>query len=116
MRSVENRLRKLESNLTQPEQPAIEGLATVAHVLPRERKENLVASERVVIDWYRIVSGVIWGRERLSNDPADRGRCCERNGYLVDVIQELHQACSYRERPGWCATCQGTPIADCQPQ
>src|SRR5438045_9205815 len=112
MRSVEKRLWKLESKRSQSERPAIEGLATVAHVLPRERKENLAAGERVVIDWFRIISGVIWGRERLSHDPADRGHCCEPNGYLVDVIQELHQACSYRDQPGSCATCQGTPVAD----
>ena len=39
-----------------------------------------------------------------------------QRGYLVDVIPELHQACSYREQPGSCATCQGTSVADCQPQ
>lgn len=61
MRSVENRLRKLEAKRSRSEQPAIEGLATVAHVLTQERKENLAAGERVVIDWYRVLSGVIWG-------------------------------------------------------
>jgi hypothetical protein len=115
MSSLEDRLRKLELKLSQCERPAMEGLATVAHVVPRERQGKMATGERVVIDWYRIVGGVIWGRERLSDDPADRGRCCEPSGYLVEVIRELHQTCSYREQPGSCATCQGTPVADCQP-
>ena len=115
MSSIEDRLRKLELNSSQSERRVIEGLATVAHVVPRERKDNMATGERVVIDWYRIVCGVFWGRERFSNDPADRGRCCEPSGYLVEVIRELHQDCSYREQPGSCATCQGTPVADCQP-
>src|SRR6266851_9876295 len=102
MRSVEKRLWRLESKRSQSERLAIEGLATVAHVLPREHKESLAAGGRVVIDWYRIVSGVMWGRERLSYDLADRGQCCESNGYLIDAIQELHQTCSYRDKPGSC--------------
>jgi hypothetical protein len=116
MGNIENRLCKLESNRNHSERLVVECLATLAHVLPYERKQNLAVGQHVVIDWYRTVSGVIWGRERISDVPADRGRCCERNGYLVEVIQELHQTCSYRERPGWCASCEGTPVAGCQPQ
>jgi hypothetical protein len=116
MRNIETRLRRLEAKLNPPEKPVVIGLATVANPLPRERKKNLAAGESVVIDWYRNVNGVSWGRERISTDPADQGRHCQRGGYLVDVIQELHQACTYREQAGSCSTCRGTPVAECGPQ
>jgi hypothetical protein len=116
MRNIEIRLRKLEAKLNPPEKPVVIGLAVVANALPRERKKNLAPGERVVIDWYRNVNGVSWGRERISTDPADEGRHCRRGGCLFDVIQELHQACSYRVQAGSCSTCGGTPVAECSPQ
>ena len=112
MRNIENRLRKLDAKLTPPEALNICGLATVAHGLPRERKNNLAPGERVVIDWYQDIGAVLWGRERITNDSTDRGRCCTRKGYLVDVIQELHKVCSYRQQTGSCFACQDTPVAE----
>jgi hypothetical protein len=80
MRNIEIRLRKLEAKLNPPEKPVVIGLAVVANALPRERKKNLAPGARVVIDWYRNVNGVSWGRERISTDPADEGRHCRRGG------------------------------------
>jgi hypothetical protein len=114
MRGIENRLRKLESKRQAKQQPDV-GLAMVMHGLPLKRTQNLADGERVVIDWYRDFGGWVEGRERISSDPADRGHACKNGGYLIDVIQELHQTCSHRERSGSCRTCRGTLVAECRP-
>jgi hypothetical protein len=111
MPTIENRLRKLESRLKPSEQPSVR-MAVVMHPLPGKRKRNLASGERVVVDWYRDFGGVIEGRERICTDQVDRGRVCKRGGFLIDVIQELHQTCGHRERTGSCRVCHGTPIAD----
>ena len=116
MHNIERRLRKVEAKRHPAEKPAVSELATVARTLPRARKQNLAPGERVVIDWYRHSNGVFWGRERISTDPADQGRHCNRGGYLVEVIQELHQACAGRALDGSCHKCKGTPVAECKPQ
>ena len=78
--------------------------------LPRERIENLAANERVVSDWYRDIRGIVWTRERITADPSDMGRKCEPDGYLADVLQEIHRDCEYRTEGG-CRACAGTPLA-----
>jgi hypothetical protein len=110
MPTIENRLRKLESRL-KPSEPSVR-MAVVMHPLPGKRKGNLVAGERVVVDWYRDYGGLIEGRERISTDPTDRGRVCKRGSYLLDVIQELHQTCGHLARTACCSVCQGTPVAE----
>jgi hypothetical protein len=72
MRHIENRLRKMESSLN-PEPAVCIGVATVRHALLREPTKNLATGERVVVDWFRKIGGTLWGRERISNDPADQG-------------------------------------------
>jgi len=62
--------------------------------------------ERIVVDWYRDLYGVVWARERITTDPTDQGQRCERGGYLLNVIRELHETCELRERGG-CGTCLG---------
>jgi hypothetical protein len=114
MRNIENRLRKLEAKRNPPNKPVVVGLATVTHRLPWERIQNLAAGEHMVIDWYRHLNGVSWGRQRISADPADHGRRCQQGGYLVDVMQELHLACPHHEGTGWCSTCRGTSITECR--
>jgi len=111
MPNIENRLRKLESKVKPSERPPVR-MAVVMHPLPGKRKRNLVAGERVVVDWYRDFGGVIEGRERISTDLADRGRVCKRSSYLLDVIREFHQTCGHRARTGCCRVCQGTPVAE----
>jgi hypothetical protein len=72
MPHIENRLRKMESSLN-PEPPVCIGVATVRHALPREPTKNLATGERVGVDWFRKIGGILWGRERIFNDPADQG-------------------------------------------
>jgi hypothetical protein len=115
MRNIENRLRKMESRLN-TEPSVCTGLAMVRHGLPRERTKNLAMGERVVVDWFREIGGTLWGRERISSDPADQGRVCKKGGYLLDVIQEVHGGCRFREHIGACQTCEGTPVAEGRPQ
>jgi hypothetical protein len=116
MRNIENRLRKVEAKLHPPKEVVVEALAMLAHVLPRDRVQNLAPGEHVVVDWYTHVNNMLWGRQRIATDPADQGRKCKWGGYLLDVIQELHQACPERERTGSCHTCRGTSVAECRPQ
>ena len=116
MKAIERRLRKLEAKRNPPVKRVVSGLASVAHALPWARKQNLAPGERVVVDWYRHSNGVFWGRERISFDPADPGRHCNRGGYLVEVIQELHQTCPDRKLEGSCHKCRGTAVAESEPQ
>jgi hypothetical protein len=112
MQSIDRKLRKLEMARAPSEEGGCQGLAFVWHWIPRERKQNLAPGERVVVDWYRSVPGMLLGRERIATDPADQGRKCFRNGYLLDVLTEIHHQCAYRERTGSCRYCHGTPIAE----
>jgi hypothetical protein len=116
IRNIENRLRKLELKMELHERQSCRAVGWVTEHLPTERIQNLAANERVVVDWFRDCGGFVPGRQRISTDPADQGRHCEEGGYLLDVIQELHQTCSYRERSGSCSYCEGTPVAEDAPQ
>jgi hypothetical protein len=81
--------------------------------LPQERIEKLAANERVVDDWYRdVVGGIVWSRERITTDPYDCGRRCEPGGYLIDVLEEIHQDCWHRMQHGVCRACADTPVAE----
>jgi hypothetical protein len=108
------RLQRLELQRNPPQRVVAAGLCTVAHSLPVERKINLAADERVVVDWYHHVNGVVWGRERITKDPVDTGRCCKRGGYLFDVLLELHEACPNCEQVGSRCTCGGTAVTEAQ--
>jgi hypothetical protein len=110
----ENRLQKLELKRNPPQRVVATGLCTVAHSLPAESKTNPAVDERVVIDWYLHKNGVAWGKERITKDPADQGRCCKRDGYLLDVLLELHEACPHCEQVSSCCTCAEATVAKCQ--
>ena len=112
MDRTEHRLQKLELKQNPPPRVVATGLCTVAHSLPAERKRNLEADERVVIDWYLHSNGVVWGRERITQDPADKGRCCKKDGYLLDVLVALHEACPHCEQVGSCCTCTRATVAE----
>jgi hypothetical protein len=77
-----------------------------------ERRKSMQPDERIVVDWYRNYIGVTEGRNRITTDPADQGRKCTVGGYLLDVIEEIHQSCSHREQPGYCRICKDTPVAE----
>ena len=111
MRDFENRLRKLESKLP-PQQVELVWLASLVEL---EGTKTLAPGERVVEDWYRKGGGGIYARERITSDPADHGRTCKTDGYLIDVIEERHRTCPERERSGSCHECEGTPVAECRP-
>jgi hypothetical protein len=112
--SIDRKLRKLEMARASREQGVCRKLAAVWHGAPTERIRALAPGERVVIDWYRDGS-TLWGSHRITTDPADRGRKCVRDGYLLDVLQEIHQSCWHREQTGSCLVCQGTPVAEKRP-
>src|ERR1700680_1511709 len=101
--NIENRLRKLESRLAPRQRWK---LTMVVRAPRRQRLQNLAAGDGVVVDWYRDFGGYIQGRKRIPTDEADQGRHCSRGGYLLDVIQEIHQTCYFRERTGSCLNCQ----------
>jgi hypothetical protein len=52
------------------------------------------------------------GRERITQDPEDHGRACKPGGYLLDVLEELHQNCSSKDKTGSCGDCANTPVAE----
>lgn len=112
MRQIEKRLRKLEAKLKLRDQPRCSGLACVWHFIPIERRNNLAPGERIVVDWYRNGNSMTYGRQRITDDPADQGRKCKVGGYLLDVLKEIHQNCSHRERTGSCLVCKDTPLAE----
>ena len=111
MRRIESRLRKLESALELRDRPQCRGLAVISRFVPFERKNNLGAGERVVVDWFRNSNSMTYGRERIVCDTADKGRKCKPGGYLLDVIEEIHQGCFHREITGSCQICRNTPAA-----
>ena len=109
MKTFEKRLRKLEAKL----ELELDIRLVWGHFpFPLEGKDNLAPDERVVVDWYRNRAGIISQQERITNDAADRGRTCKRDGYLIDVIEKHHQTCPERERSGSCEECAGTPVAE----
>jgi len=114
MRRIETRIRKLEAELQLDGQPQVTGLACVWHCVPIERKKNLALGERVVVDWYRNWGALTHGRERVTQDPEDHGRACKRGGYLLDVLEELHQSCVCKNM-GSCGDCANTPVAEAAP-
>ena len=111
MRNFENRLRKLESKL--PSQHV--ELVWLTSLVELEGTKTLAPGERVVQDWYRQSGGGVDARERITSDPADPGRTCKTDGYLIDVIEEHHRICPERERSGSCHECKSTPVAECRP-
>ncbi|MCU1338460.1 MAG: hypothetical protein JWO19_4041 [Bryobacterales bacterium] len=115
MRRIESRLRKLEAQREVRDQPQVRGLASVWHCVPIERKKNLGPRERVVVDWYRNQGAMTYGRERITHDPEDQGRKCKAGGYLLDVLEELHQSCSRKEVAGSCGDCVDTPVCEQRP-
>ena len=107
MRNLEQRIRRLEASVA-PQRPQIPLVLLVDRV---ESGRTLLPAERTVLDWVRNTSGIILASERITTDPLDTGRHCDRNGYLPDEISKIHARCKLRDLPGGCRLCQGTPIA-----
>jgi hypothetical protein len=99
------RLARLE-RWTPPEGPRWPTMVWMMNPMDEGARAALAPGERIVDDWYRDLYGVVWARERITTDPSDPGRRCERGGHLLDVIRELHETCELRESGG-CGTCSG---------
>jgi hypothetical protein len=98
------RLKRLESRFEEVNCRVV--LVWITHRVEDARREALADNERIVCDLYREVGQ--WGsaRERITTDPVDEGRECPPEGYLEDVIRELHENCEWRDR-GTCQDCHG---------
>jgi hypothetical protein len=83
----------------------------VTEQIPENNLERLPEGQRIVLDWYRNRNNFVEARQRVTQDPTDDGRQCERGGYLLEVIREVHAGCIHRESMGHCSSCTGTPIA-----
>ena len=84
----------------------------IAEPLPPERKAQLVPGERIVLDHFRQRGALVEASQRIATNPRDQGRRCEPEGYLPDIIERIHKDCYWRERPGNCNNCLGTPFAN----
>ncbi len=115
LRRLEARMRKLESSLKSRGHPPCSGIGCVMHGASMERQKNLAPGERVVTDWFRDSIGFVHGQYRITSNPNDQGRRCKAGGYLLDVLEEIHQNCSEREKSGSCQVCHGTPVAEEEP-
>jgi hypothetical protein len=106
-RNLEQRIRRLEASVAsqQPRTPL------VLLVDQAESGRTLLPGERIVLDWVRNTSGIILASERVTVDPLDTGRRCDRDGYLEEEISKIHASCKLRDLAGGCRLCQGTPIA-----
>jgi hypothetical protein len=80
-------------------------LVVVVYHMEAERRKQLAAGERIVQDWFRNDHQFVLARERITSQADDFGRRCAVNGYLEDVVRELHQQCVYRDRG--CKLCAG---------
>jgi len=105
-RSLERRIRRLELVSTAR---SINEAVIILVVAPDRDPEQ---GERVVVDGFRDVGNIVWGRERITAEPNDNGHRCERHGYLADVLAQIHEQCPWRETGGVCRMCHGTPIAE----
>jgi len=104
-RGIARRLRRLETAPTCAR--AQEPVVFVVDYASRA----LEPGEFAAIDWIRNSGGLIWARERITEDPTDKGRPIELGTYIKDALQEIHERCEYRDLPGGCALCRNTPIA-----
>ena len=96
-RKLISRIELLETRLTpEPPQPSVFILCP----LPDERLMDLKPGERLVLDYFRHDGLLISAAERITSDPKDQGRQCEPEGYLEDVIRELHKGLLF-SRPRW---------------
>jgi hypothetical protein len=106
---------KLLSRLTYLECRLAEEICTGSFIvtvqIPENDLESLPDGQRIVLDCYRNQEFFIEARQRVTRDPKDDGRHREPGGYLLDVLQEVHAACTHRAKPGVCSSCRGTPVA-----
>jgi hypothetical protein len=81
-------------------------------LVEREQEGELAPGERVVEDWFRDCGPIVWARQRVSTETEDGGRRCMPGGYLLDVLEKIHEHCPWRIRTGVCQMCQGTPVGE----
>ena len=112
-RSLIKRLGKLEA-LYAASKPVRSPLVMLVE---RNQHGELAPDERVVEDWFRDCGSIVWARERVTRETEDVGRRCPPGGYLLDVLEHLHERCPWRKRTGVCQMCQGTPVEneECKP-
>jgi hypothetical protein len=79
-------------------------------MLVDEPERELACGERVVEDWFRDCGPIAWARERVTTEKEDGGRRCPPGGYLLDVLEDFHEHCPWRNGSGVCQMCQGTPV------
>jgi hypothetical protein len=106
-RSLIRRMEKLEARCAEAHLARV----PVAVLMDSVPDRPLAPGEHVAEDWYRESGGLYLARERITSDAADTGRRCQPGGFLLDVVAELHANCCWREIPGACPTCRGTPVA-----
>ena len=107
-RNLIRRIDKLERLWSAPERARSPLVLCIAS----EHEAELAPGERMVQDWFRDCGSIVWARERVTTDRADEGRHCPARGYLLDVLEDFHHGCPWRERTGVCQMCQGTPVGD----
>jgi hypothetical protein len=92
------RLEKMEQHFAPKRQPVVP--VWLRHAIDAARRNALAPNERLVSDVYRITGLVGEARQRITTDLDDKGRKCDRDGYLEDVIRELHEQCEWRDKGG----------------
>jgi hypothetical protein len=103
-----SRLVQLESRMAERVCPSY---FIVTQEIPQNRQCSLGDGERIVLDCYRHKGFLVEARQRVTTDPTDHGRRCDPDSYLADVLEEIHSNCCYRDKPGFCNSCFGTPLA-----
>src|SRR5437868_6030821 len=105
-RSFIRRIGKLEALYAAPKTVR----SPLVILVEREQERELASDERTVLDWFRDCGPIVWARERVTTETEDAGRRCPPGGYLLDVLEDFHKHCPWRNSSGVCQMCQGTPV------
>jgi len=107
-RTLIRRIGKLESLYAAPKLVR----SPLVMLVELEQQGELERGERVVEDWFRDCGPMVWARERVTTETEDGGRRCPPGGYLLDVLENFHEHCSWRSSTGICQMCKGTPVGN----
>ena len=100
MRQLHKRLARLEVLC----QRQARGPIRVVMIWHSVKRNQLAEGQRIVVDEYRWARCVGQGRERITSDPEDEGRCCEPGRCLEDIVRELGEECQL-QADGTCPLC-----------